>query len=129
MDKFQPLPSLMGKIFITYCQCTMTATQMIKRICISSKFEQLNNLKSKWSREIAQAKVPTTAFSDGERKLPPKVKTLFQKYCQCTMSAIQMIKRIPLEKNLNSFLEKYEDELPSQNKTHTEFILISTMYM
>ena len=32
---------------------------------------KMNNLKSKWSRELAQAQVPTTAFIDGERNLLP----------------------------------------------------------
>ena len=71
----------------------MIAIRMIQRIRISFKFEQLhqkmklrvnasrfrlcesniNNLKSKWSREIPQAQVLTTAFTDGERNLLPKI--------------------------------------------------------
>ena len=62
----------------------MIAIQMIKRIRISSKYEQIhqkmkltvnssqfrlfepnNNIKSKWSREIAQMQMLTTAFNDG----------------------------------------------------------------
>ena len=62
----------------------MIAIQMIKRIRVSSKYEQIhqkmkltvnssqfrlfepnNNIKSKWSREIAQMQMLTTAFNDG----------------------------------------------------------------
>ena len=47
-----------------------------------------NNLKSKWSREKAQAQVLTTSFIDKERNLLPEIKKFIIKYCQCTMTAI-----------------------------------------
>ena len=109
-----------NKIFIEkYCQGTITAIQMIKRVRISCKFKQLsqkkeyelpsrnktdsefililttwalhNCLKSKWSGEIAQAQVITTAFIDGERDLLPEIKKNNVKHYQ---TAIQIIKRI-----------------------------------
>jgi len=50
----------------------------IKRTVNSSWFwlceQQINNLKSKWSREWGQGQVPTTAFIDGERYLVPWIK-------------------------------------------------------
>ena len=112
----------------------MAAIQMIKKICIGSKFEQLsrkigdklpsrnktdsefililtmsganiNNLKSEWSREIAQAQDLTTAFIDGERNLLPEKKKMIKKYWQYTMTAIQMIKRIRIS-------SKFERKIP-----------------
>ena len=35
---------------------------------------KINNLKSKWSRELVQAQVPTTAFINAERNLLPEIK-------------------------------------------------------
>ena len=37
----------------------------------------INNLKSKWSREIAQAQDVTTAFIDEERNLLPEIKKIY----------------------------------------------------
>ena len=43
------------------------------------------------------------------------------------MAAIKMVKNIRTQ-NSNSFLEKLENKLQSQNKTDSEFILILTMW-
>ena len=77
----------------------------IKRTVNSSWFwlcePQINNLKSKWSREWGQGQVPTTAFIDGERILLPWIK-----YCQCTLAAIQMNKKIRLKLKIRTAFSK-----------------------
>ena len=45
------------------------------------------------------------------------------------MTAIQMIKRIWKAPNSSSLIENKEDELLYQNKTDSEFILISISYV
>ena len=110
-------------IYNKYCQYTMTAIQMIKRIHISSKFEQLPRkledelpsriqltVNSSWFRaamwakhkqsEIQMVKRNSTSASSNNclhwwgEKFASWNKNLVIKYCQCTMTAIQMIKRI-----------------------------------
>ena len=44
------------------------------------------------------------------------------------MAAIQLSKIFVQAQSSNTFLEKMDDELPSQKKTVSEFILISTMW-
>ena len=58
---------------------------------------KINNLKSKWSRELVQAQVPTTAFINAERNLLPEIK--FKK-----------------AQNSNSFLDEQEENFFSRNK-------------
>ena len=48
-------------------------------------------------------------------------------YCLCTMTAIQMIKRIHRSSKFKQLPSKIENELPSWKKTDSEFILISAM--
>ena len=137
--------------YIKYCE---TAIQIIKRIRISSTFEQLprkigrwtsvlnktesevilirvamwakhSNLESKWSREIAQEQVATTAFIDSE-KFASWNKMFIIVYCQ---TAIQKIKRIRISSKFEQLPCKIGRQTSVSNKTESEFILIWVGYV
>jgi len=64
--------------------------------------QTLTIYKSKWSREIAQAQVLNTAFIDG-REICFLKKII--KYCQYTMTAIQMIERLRIRSKFKQLLQ------------------------
>ena len=77
---------------------------------ISTMQANTYKLKSKWSREIAQMQVLTTAFNDG-REICFLNKKSIMKYWQYTMTAIQMIKSISISSKLNQLPQNKENEL------------------